>query len=407
MPTLVIKNIGQLATATGSSALAGADQGRISRLDNAYILCTDHLITAIGQGPAPAADQVVDAGGQLVTAGLVDAHTHLVFGGWRQHELALKLKGVPYLDILAQGGGILSSVRATRAATEEELIAKTQPVLAEMLRLGVTTCEAKSGYGLSLEEEMKLLRVARQLNDSQPVDIVSTFMAAHAVPEEYRGQREAYIDLVISMLPAVADSGLAEFCDVFCEQGVFSAAESRRILRAGQELGLGAKLHADEIEPLGGSQLAGELGAISAEHLIVCPDQGIAAMAEAGVVACLLPGTSFYLGASFARAREMVAAGVPVACASDFNPGSCPSLNLQLVMNLACLKYRLTPEEALTAVTLNAAAAVGRAAQIGSLEAGKRADIVIWRAPDLEYIFYRWGSNLAAAVIKNGQLAAK
>ena len=339
---------------------------------------------------------------------MVDAHTHLVFGGWREHELALKLRGIPYLDILAQGGGILSTVRNTRKATEEELAQKAGEALHTMLQYGTTTCEAKSGYGLSLRDELKQLRAVRRLQASQPVELVSTFMGAHAVPEEYKQDREGYIKLLTEeMIPAVAGEKLAEYCDVFCETGVFTAEESREILEAGKKYGLIPRIHADEIDPIGGSRLAGEIGAVSAEHLIVCPSEGIASLAKGGVIACLLPATSFYLGAAFAPARQMVEAGVPVAVATDFNPGSSPNLSLQLAMNIACLKYRLTPEEVLTAVTLNAAAACGRADKIGTVEAGKQADLVVWDAPNLDYIFYRYGNNLVNTVVKKGVVVVK
>lgn len=411
--TLLIKNIGMLATAQGQEALKGKAQGSVTLLENAYVTVRDGKIDRVGQAEAPkgledAADQVLDAKGRLVTPGLVDAHTHLVFGGWREHELALKLRGVPYLDILAQGGGILSTVRNTRKATEEELAQKAGEALHTMLQYGTTTCEAKSGYGLSLRDELKQLRAVRRLQASQPVELVSTFMGAHAVPEEYKRDREGYIKLLTEeMIPAVAGEKLAEYCDVFCETGVFTAEESREILEAGKKYGLIPRIHADEIDPIGGSRLAGEIGAVSAEHLIVCPSEGIASLAKGGVIACLLPATSFYLGAAFAPARQMVEAGVPVAVATDFNPGSSPNLSLQLAMNIACLKYRLTPEEVLTAVTLNAAAACGRADKIGTVEVGKQADLVVWDAPNLDYIFYRYGNNLVNTVVKKGVVVVK
>ena len=407
--SLLIHNIGLLATPFGFEAKAGKAQGEVFYLDNAYIFVRDGLIDKIGQGkPDEGAEHLIDAGGCLVTPGLVDAHTHLVFGGWREHELPLKLEGVPYLDILAQGGGILSTVRATRAATREELKNKALKILSGMLRHGTTTCEAKSGYGLNLETELKQLRTVKDLNKAQPIRLVSTFMGAHALPEEYRYDRNAYIDLLIhQMLPKVAEEKLAEFCDIFCESGVFSADEARRVLKAAQMLGLGAKIHADEINAIGGSELAGELGAVSAEHLIAATDEGIAAMARSGVIACLLPATSFYLGKPYARARDMMAQGVPVCLATDFNPGSCPSFNLQLAMNLACWHYRLLPGEVLTGVTLNAAAAIGLQKEIGTLEPGKRADIILWDAGNLDYIFYRFGENLVRMVIKDGRLVCE
>lgn len=410
MEQLLLTNIGTLATPLGSSAKGGGAQGEIQVLHDAWVLAEDGVISAVGAGAPPQvpAARALDCRGRLVTPGLVDAHTHLIFGGWRQHEMALKLQGVPYLDILAQGGGILSTVTATRSATQEELTEKALAALDEMLAFGTTTCEAKSGYGLCLQEELKQLRAIRGANARHPIDLVPTFMGAHALPGDYRDDREGYLRLLCrEMIPAVAAEGLAKFCDVFCETGVFTPEEARRILEAGRAHGLIPKIHADEIDPIGGSQLAGEMGAISAEHLIVCPPEGIASMAGGGTVACLLPATSLYLGASFAPARAMVEAGVPVAMATDFNPGSCPCLNMQLVMNLGCLRYRLTPQEALTAVTLNGAAAIGLADTVGSVEPGKLADLVVWAARDLNYIFYRMGSSLAQCVVKRGKIYSK
>lgn len=265
-----------------------------------------------------------------------------------------------------------------------------------MMGFGTTTVEAKSGYGLATEHELKALEVIKDLNDHHRMDLVATFMGAHLVPAEYKSNREEYVRLVCEeMMPKVKEQGIAKFCDVFCEADTFTVEESRQVLEAGLKYGLRPKIHADEIEAIGGSQLAGEIGAISAEHLIVCPPEGIASMAKGGVIACLLPATSFNLGAVFAPARDMVKAGVPVAMATDFNPGSCPCLNMQFVINLGCLKYKLTPEEVLTAVTLNGAAAIDLADKVGSVEEGKLGDLVIWDAPDLDYICYRVGSNLA------------
>lgn len=407
---LVISNIGLLATPLGRTAAVGPAQGQISQRTGAYLVAEDGIITALGNGQVPEAllqdARHIDAGGRLVTPGLVDAHTHLIFGGWREHELAMKRRGVPYLEILAQGGGILSTVRMTRQASEDDLVQKAGEALGEMLSLGVTTCEAKSGYGLDRQTELRQLAVIRRLGKIQPVELAATYLGAHAVPEEYKGQREDYMRLMTEeMIPLVAREALAEFCDVFCETGVFTAAESETILRAALVHGLKVKIHTDEIDAIGGTELAGALSAVSAEHLIAATDRGIAALAEGGTVAVLLPATSFYLGKPYARARDMIAAGVPVAVASDFNPGSCPSLNLQLAMNLACWNYHLTPEETLTAVTLNAAAAICRSDRLGSLEVGKQADLVIWDAPNLDYIFYRFGQNLAKTVIKQGMVA--
>ncbi len=406
--SLLIHHIGLLATPTGSRAKSGDGQGDILLIEDAYVLIEGSTILRVGQGePEETADERIDAGGCLVTPGLIDAHTHLVFGGWREHELSLKLQGVSYLEILARGGGILSTVRATREASEEELEEKAAKALDTMLRHGTTTCEAKSGYGLDLETELKQLRVVRRLAKRQKVELVSTFMGAHALPKEHADDREGYIRLLTDeILPAVAREGLAEFCDVFCESGVFTAAESRRILLRAQALGLRSKIHADEIEAIGGSELAGEIGAVTAEHLIAATDGGIDALARGGVIACLLPATSLYLGKPYARAREMVRRGVPVCVATDFNPGSCPGSSLQLAMNLACWYCRLLPAEVLTAVTLNAAAAIGREKEIGTLERGKRADLVLWNCDNLDHLFYRFGENLAGTVIKEGRVAA-
>ena len=405
MKKLLVKNIGMLATPQGKRARSGAEQGEIQILKDAWVLIEDGLISQVGTGAAPeaAGAEVVNAKGRLVTPGLVDAHTHLIFGGWRQNELGMKLHGKTYLEIQNAGGGIQSTTNATRQATEEELAEKAAKALDEMMGFGVTTCEAKSGYGLATDHELKELRVIRDLNERHPMDIVATFMGAHLVPAEYKANRAEYIRLVCEeMMPAVKEQGIAQFCDVFCEADTFSVEESRQVLEAGLKYGLRPKIHADEIEAIGGSQLAGELGAISAEHLIVCPPEGIESMAKGGVIACLLPATSFNLGSTFAPARDMVKAGVPVAMATDFNPGSCPCLNLQFVINLGCLKYKLTPEEVLTAVTLNGAAAIDMADKVGSVEVGKQGDLVIWDAPDLDYICYRVGSNLADTVIKRG-----
>lgn len=408
MPTL-IHNIGTLQTPLGSFPHAGAAQGENRKYHNAAVLCDGGIIRAVyenGALPEVGADmQTIDAQGRLVTPGLIDAHTHLVFGGWRQNEIPLKLKGAGYLDILRAGGGILSTVRATRKASEEELFEKSRAFLDEMLAQGVTTAELKSGYGLDKETELKQLRVIKRLNEAHPMDAVATYLGAHAIPEEYRGKNGEYIDFIISdMLPEIKRQGLAEFCDVFLETGVFGVEESRRLLTAAREMGFGLKIHADEIDELGGSQLAGELGAVSAEHLIATGERGMEALARGGVIAALLPCTSLYLNKSFARARDMIAHGIPVAVATDFNPGSCPSLNIGLCMTMAYLKYRMTPEEILSAVTINAACAVNRGGSSGTIEPGKQADMVIWNAEDMEMLCYRMGSNLAGTVIKNGAI---
>ena len=408
MPTL-IHNIGTLQTPLGSFPHAGAAQGENRKYHNAAVLCEGGAIRAVyenGALPEVSADtQTIDAQGRLVTPGLIDAHTHLVFGGWRQNEIPLKLKGAGYLDILRAGGGILSTVRATRKASGEELFEKSRAFLDEMLAQGVTTAELKSGYGLDKETELKQLRVIKRLNEAHPMDAVATYLGAHAIPEEYALRSGEYIDFIISdMLPEIKRQSLAEFCDVFLETGVFGVEESRRLLTAAREMGFGLKIHADEIDELGGSLLAGELGAVSAEHLIATGERGMEALAHGGVTAVLLPCTSLYLNKSFARARDMIARGIPVAVATDFNPGSCPSLNIGLCMTMAYLKYRMTSEEILSAVTINAACAVNRGGSSGTIEPGKKADMVIWNAEDMEMLCYRMGSNLAGTVIKHGAI---
>ncbi|BFT75533.1 imidazolonepropionase [Paenibacillus sp. P36] len=412
---LLLTGIGRLVTPQGNKPRCGESMKEVCEIKDAVIAINQGKIAWFGpanvfQDQLAGSEVAVtlDIGGRLVTPGLVDPHTHLVHGGSREHELALKRSGVPYLDILAQGGGILHTVRSTRAASEQELYEKARRSLNEMLLNGVTTVEAKSGYGLSLEAELKQLRVAKRLDASHAVDVVSTFMGAHAVPEEYKGRREAFVDAIVGdMLPKVAEEGLAEFCDVFCEDGVFSVEESRRILTAAQRLGLRAKIHADEIVPLGGAELAGEVGAISAEHLLAATDKGLAALAESGVIPVLLPGTSFNLGlAKHARARDMIDRyGLPVALSTDYNPGSCPTESIQLIMMLASLHLKMTPEEILTACTINAANALGRGDDIGSIEVGKRADLAIFDAPNIAYLPYHFGINHTYGVIKNGKPA--
>lgn len=407
---LLIKNIGLLATPQGNTVRCGKAQGEIKEYRNASVLVDESgMIAAIaenGELPEGAENaEILDAGGALVTPGLVDAHTHLVFGGWRAHEVPLKIAGASYLDILNAGGGILNTLVNTRKATEDELFTRSLGFLDEEFNFGVTTVEVKSGYGLNKEAELKQLRVIRRLDAEAKQDVVSTFLGAHAIPDEFKGDPDGYIDYLIDeVLPTVCEEKLADFCDVFTESSVFNVPQSRKLLLAAQKLGLPSKIHADEIDPLGGSELAGEIGAVSAEHLIATKDSGIEAMAKSKTVACLLPQTSLYLGKPFARARDMIEAGVPVAIATDFNPGSCPSLNLQLSMNLGYLRYRLYPEEILTAVTLNAACAIGMGEKVGSAEIGKQADFVIWNTDELPMLFYRMGSNQAKTIIKKGKI---
>ncbi len=379
-------------------------------IENGYLAVKDGRIIALGEGNAPRDmegpdTRIIDAAGKTVTPGLIDAHTHLVHGGSREKELPMKLKGVPYLEILKMGGGILSTVRNTRGASKEELKAKAEKSLNQMLLHGTTTVEAKSGYGLDFDTEIRCLEAAVELNASHPVDIVSTYMGAHAIPQEFKGNTQGYIDFMCEkVMPYVQKNNLAEFIDVFCEEGVFSPEESRIIMQKGKEQGFKLKIHADEIIPLQGAELAGVMGAVSADHLLAASDEGIAAMAKAGVTAVLLPGTSFYLMlGKYAQARKMMEKGVRVAIATDYNPGTCPTENLQSIMTFACFGMKMTPEEIIKGMTLNAAHGVDRAGEIGSLEVGKKADIVIFDAPNLEYIVYHFGINHVNTVIKGGK----
>ena len=410
---LLIYNIGCMATPEGVHPRKGKDQGEILIRDNCYILTENDRIIEVGDNHEGIESRFkdfpkLDAGGALVTPGLVDCHTHLVFGGWRQQELHLRLAGASYLEILAAGGGILSTVEKTRNASFNELFAKAYALLNECISYGVTTIEAKSGYGLDTGNELKCLNVIRKLDEEHPVDLVPTFMGAHALPGEYKDSREKYIAIIRDeMLPMVAKNHLAGFCDIFCEMGAFSPEETRSILEKAKSLNLKLKVHAEELSNLGAANLAAELGCISAEHLIKIDKAGINSLSRSGTIAVCLPCTSFYLNEGFAPARELLENGVPVAVATDFNPGSSPSLNLQLAMNMACYKYRMTPNEILCAVTLNAAAAIGKETETGSLETGKLADILIWDSNDLDFIFYRYGSNLVKTVIKRGKIIVR
>ncbi len=358
--------------------------------------------------------QPIDAAGGLVTPGLVDPHTHLLFAGSRERELVMRQQGAAYLEILAAGGGILSTVAATRAASDEALLAHGRRWLGEMLAHGTTTVEAKSGYGLSAESELRLLELAGRLDEAGPVEIVPTYLGAHAVGPEFRGRPdalEAYVrDVIEVQLPAIAAQGVARFCDVFCETGLFDADASRRILRTAQGLGLGVRLHADEIAPSGGAELGAELGATSVDHLATPSDAGVDALAAAAAtdrptVAVLLPATTFFLmSGHYAPARRLIERDVPVALATDFNPGTSPTPSLPYVMTVACLQLRLSPSEALAAVTVNAAHAVGRGGRIGSLEPGRQADLVVWNVADVEQIPYWPAADLVRTVVKRGKI---
>lgn len=350
------------------------------------------------------ADEVIDARGKTIVPGFVDAHTHLVHGGSRENELAMKLSGKSYMEIHEAGGGILSTVRSTRALSEKELTEKALWSLRVMLQHGTTTVEAKSGYGLDLETELKCLKVAKKLNELQPIQIISTYMGAHATPPEF-GDTDEYLDFVIErVLPEIKAQGIAEFVDAFCEKGIFSVEQTRRVLSEAKKLGFKLKVHADEIESFGGAELAAELGAISAEHLMAISEQGIEALAKSGTVAVVLPATSFFLMApQYAPAKKMIESGVCVAIATDYNPGSSPTENIQQAMWNACFKMKLSPEQIFRGVTINAAKAICRERIVGSLEKGKQADLLVLNAPSLEYALYHFGVNSVRQVWKQGK----
>ncbi|MCO0598104.1 imidazolonepropionase [Peribacillus butanolivorans] len=352
--------------------------------------------------------EVFDASGHLVTPGLVDPHTHVVYGGSRASEFEMRLEGATYMDIMNAGGGIHATTRMTREASEEELMEQTIRRLDSFLAHGVTTVEGKSGYGMNLETELKQLRVMKKLQEKHPIDLVPTFMGAHAVPKEFKGREDDFVDhLINEMLPIVAKEKLAEFNDVFCEKGVFTPEQSERILEAGKNYGLIPKIHADEIESYGGAELAAKIGAISAEHLLKASEEGIQDMAKSGTIACLLPATALYLREEAAAGRRMIDEGVAVAISTDCNPGSSPTTSMPLVMNLACISMRLTPAEALTAATYNAACAINRQEKVGSLEVGKQADVVLWNVENYQELQYLFGVNHVKSVWKKGVQVVK
>ncbi|MCF2698688.1 MAG: imidazolonepropionase [Fusobacterium mortiferum] len=408
---LIVHNIGTLVIGKELPTTSNSMEN-IEVIENAYLTISNGKILDYGIGDIPKNlidDNTLleDVHGKIVTPGIVDSHTHLVHYGSRENELPLKIKGVPYLEILRNGGGILSTVRATRKATKEELFQKAKATLDRMLCFGVTTVESKSGYGLTLEEEIKQLEVNQELDNRHPIDIVSTFMGAHAIPEEHKSNPKEYVNDILKMLPIIKEKKLAEFCDIFCEDEVFSVEDSRKILTAAKKEGYLLKIHADEIVSLGGAELAGEIGTLSAEHLMAVSDEGIKSLKENNIIANILPATSFNLGKAYAPVRKMINEGVRVAISSDYNPGSCPTENMQLVMQICSSQLKLTPLEIFKAVTLNAAMAVNRANEIGSLEKGKKADFVIYNTQNLNYIFYNFGINHVQDVYKNGKCVVK
>lgn len=410
---LIIFNA-RVVTPLGFAARKGREMGELCVMEHATVEVTDGLITYVG--PAREGESRdgyyqhywhYNARGRCLLPGFVDSHTHFVFGGERAEEFSWRLKGESYMSIMQRGGGIASTVKATRACNYVHLRSRAESFLKRMTQMGITTVEGKSGYGLDRETELMQLRVMRGLNNDEHrrVDVVPTFLGAHAVAPEYAGRTDEYVDyLIAEVMPAVAADGLAEFCDVFCEEGVFSIDQSRRLLLAAREQGFALKLHADEIVPLGGAGLAAELGAVSADHLLHASDADIEALAQRGVVATLLPLTAFALKEPYARGRDMIDAGCAVALATDLNPGSCFSGSIPLTFALACIYMHLTVEEAITALTLNGAAALNRADRIGSIEVGKKGDFVVLDTDNYHFLPYYVSMNCVNTTIKEGVL---
>jgi imidazolonepropionase len=411
--SLLIRGAHQVAGPVGAAAVRGADLDRLAVLPDAVVRCDGDRIVFVGAREQhdrrfEPAQQELDAAGGCVLPGFVDPHTHPVSAGSREDEFNRRLRGESYMDIARAGGGINATVEATRAAGHDELLAGTLSRLDTFLRHGTTTIEAKSGYGLDLETEVRMLEVIRDAHRIHPVDLHPTCLAAHEVPPEHRGDTEGYVDRLIREIhPEIASRGLAEAVDVFCERGVFDVNQTRRILADAADFGWSIHLHADELSPLGGAELAVELGALSADHLICVTDQGVEALASSDTMAVLLPGTSFFLRTDFAPARRMVERGCAIALATDCNPGSSPTESMPSILALACLLLGLTVEEAITAATLNAAAALGRAADLGSIEEGKRADVVVLHRPTYHHLVYNYGVNPVRHVVKNGRIVVR
>lgn len=413
--TLIVKNIGQLVTMAGDVPRRGKMMQELGIIESGGIAVSNGEIIGVGTSdeierktPLALNCRVLDGMGCLVTPGLIDCHTHPVFANTRESEFEMRLQGLSYMEIAQAGGGIRSSVRDLRAMPADTLMQKTRKRFDRLLAHGTTTIEAKSGYGLSTESELKSLQVIRDLKDLHPLETVPTFLGAHEVPDEYRSRREAYVELVVNeMIPAVAKAQLAEFSDVFCEEGVFSIDESRRIQQAAKEAGLKLRFHADEFQTSGAAELAVEMGAVSADHLMFVSETGIRMLSQGNTVAVLLPGTTFSLGGnSYAPARRLIESGAVIALSTDCNPGSSCTESLPAIMTLAAVNMKLTAAETMSAVTVNAAVAIDRAGSLGQLVVGKQADFVLWDAADYRELPYHYGVNLAVTVIKNGKVVA-
>ena len=408
MKKLIIKYASELVTCRGKAPKKGADMSDIGIIYNGSVVIEDGIIVDVDEASNISSRydeseyEVIDASEKAVLPGFIDSHTHLIFGGYRADEFSWRLRGDTYMSIMERGGGITGSVRATRSTVLEEFVETGRKRLDKMMAFGVTTVEGKSGYGLDEETEIRQLEAMRILNESHPVDIAATFLGPHSVLPEWKGKEDEFIDYMIEVMKKVRERNLAEFADIFCEKNVFSIEQSRRFLKSAKEMGLKLKIHADEIVRLGGAELAAELGAVSADHLLQASDEGIRMMAENNVVATLLPATAFCLKEDYARARDIIDSGCAVALATDFNPGSCFTNSIPLVIALAAIQMRMSVEEIITALTINAASALSRQDSIGSIEAGKKADIIILEFPSIHFLPYHAGVNIVETVIKNG-----
>ncbi len=405
MKTL-FKDISFIYTSTNGYK-RGDDMKELTVYENSQIVVEGEVITYVGNHYEGTFDNVVSLEGKVVIPGLIDAHTHLVHGGSREDEFDKKLNGVDYMDILKAGGGILNTVNKTKMMTADALYDQAKRSLDTMLSFGVTTVESKSGYGLNLETELKQLEVSKRLDEDHPVDLVHTFMGAHSIPVDYKGKSDAYIDEVIGWLDEVKKQGVAEYCDIFCEEGVFTLEQSRKLLTASIEKGFKTRIHADEIITTHGAKLAYELKCASADHLMAADPLDIKLLGKSETVTNVLPLTSFNLGKPYADVRGMINANCIVSLSTDYNPGSSPSENMQLAMQIGSIKTKLSPNEVLNAVTINAAKALDRDATIGSIEVGKKADFVVMNIPNLAYMMYHFGINHTDSVYKNGKLVYK
>jgi len=407
----IILNTSEVVTCSGFEAKYGSEMSDIGVIKNGAIVIEEGIIKDVDKESKILEKYnkeeyfIIDAGGNSVIPGFVDSHTHFVFGGYREEEFSWRLRGNSYMDIMNRGGGIVSTVKSTKAATLSELVTSGKNRLDSMLKLGVTTVEGKSGYGLDLDTEIKQLKAMKEINKAHSMDVAVTFLGPHALPQEYKGKENEFIDFQIQeVLPKVVEENLAEFADIFCEKNVFDIEQSRRFLKKAKEMGLKLKIHADEIVQLGGAELAAELEAVSADHLLQVSEQGIDDMISKKVISTLLPSTAFCLKEKYADGRKMIDKGCAVALATDLNPGSSFTNSIPLIISLAALYMNLSPEEIISALTINGAAALDRAATVGSIDPGKKADILILDYPSYKFLPYHVGVNIVKIVIKDGKI---